>query len=74
VIDDGKGFDPTSVPDGHLGLTGMRARAEKIGAHLTVESRPGTGTTIHLTVPAAAIQRGHEVDLVRRMEVAASAE
>jgi PAS domain S-box-containing protein len=74
VIDDGKGFDPRSVPDGHLGLTGMRARAEKIGAHLTVESQPGAGTTISLTVPPEAIERGHEVGLVRRMEVASSAE
>ena len=26
VEDDGKGFDPATVPDGHLGLAGMRAR------------------------------------------------
>ena len=32
VEDDGKGFDPSTVPDGHLGLAGMRARAERVGA------------------------------------------
>ena len=31
VIDDGRGFDPTTVPDGHLGLAGMRSRAERLG-------------------------------------------
>ena len=39
IADDGKGFDAASVPDGHLGLAGMRARAEKIGATLEVDSR-----------------------------------
>ena len=55
VVDDGKGFDPAGVPDGHLGLTGMRSRADKIGAELTVRSRPGAGTTIEVFVPAAVI-------------------
>src|SRR5688500_19410747 len=30
IADDGKGFDAAAVPDGHLGLAGMRARAAKI--------------------------------------------
>ncbi len=51
VVDDGKGFDPSSVADGHLGLAGMRARAEKVGATLEVRSRPGAGTTIEVAVP-----------------------
>jgi signal transduction histidine kinase len=57
IHDDGKGFDQTSVPDGHLGLAGMRARAEKIGADFAVESRPGAGTTIEVIVPPEAIAR-----------------
>ena len=36
VEDDGKGFDPTTVPDGHLGLAGMRARADRVGASFVV--------------------------------------
>jgi signal transduction histidine kinase len=52
VIDDGAGFDASSIPPGHLGLAGMRARAEKIGGHLTVDSQPGRGTTIEAIVPA----------------------
>jgi signal transduction histidine kinase len=55
IVDDGRGFEAASVPDGHLGLAGMRARAEKIGATLDVITRPGAGTTIEVTVPEAAI-------------------
>ena len=40
VVDDGRGFDPTAVPDGHLGLTGMQARAERLGGMLTVDLGP----------------------------------
>ena len=57
IEDDGKGFDPDRVPSGHLGLTGMRARAERIGASFTCRSRPGKGTTIEVEVPDVAIQR-----------------
>ncbi len=53
VDDDGSGFDATAIPPGHLGIAGMRARAEKIGGRLTVDSRPGRGTTIEAIVPAA---------------------
>jgi signal transduction histidine kinase len=52
VIDDGAGFETGSVPPGHLGLAGMRARAERIGGRFRVESRPGQGTTIEVVVPA----------------------
>ena len=50
VVDDGAGFDPAQVPAGHLGLAGMKARAETIGAELAVRTRPGRGTTIEVTV------------------------
>jgi PAS domain S-box-containing protein len=75
VADDGKGFDPGSVPDGHLGLTGMRARAEKIGARLTVRSAPGAGTAIEVKVPSSVVEEARRVAAdLRRLEVAASAE
>lgn len=57
IHDDGKGFDAAAVPDGHLGLAGMRARADKIGATFAVTSRAGDGTTIDVTVPPEAIER-----------------
>ena len=46
VHDDGKGFDPTFQPEGHFGLTGMRERAEKIGAKISFESENGKGTIV----------------------------
>jgi PAS domain S-box-containing protein len=55
IADDGKGFDAASVPEGHLGLAGMRARAEKIGASFAMTSRTGVGTTIEVGVPEEAI-------------------
>jgi PAS domain S-box-containing protein len=55
IVDDGRGFEAATVPDGHLGLAGMRARAEKIGALLDVTSKPGTGTTIEVIVPETVV-------------------
>lgn len=46
VSDDGRGFDPLTVPHGHLGLDIMRERAQTIGAELRIESRPGQGTQV----------------------------
>ncbi len=55
IQDDGNGFNPARVPDGHLGLAGMRARADKIGARFTCRSEPGEGTSIEVLVPDQAI-------------------
>lgn len=53
VSDDGRGFDAASPPpDEQYGLKGIRERAEMIGAALEIESRPGDGTTVRLTVEA----------------------
>jgi signal transduction histidine kinase len=57
VRDDGRGIDPTVVrsgSEGHWGIAGMRERAEKIGARLTISSRGGAGTEVELTVPGKA--------------------
>jgi two-component system, NarL family, sensor histidine kinase UhpB len=50
VSDDGRGFAFDQSERG-LGIGGMRERALLIGAELTIESRPGHGTTIRLSVP-----------------------
>ena len=50
VADDGRGFAFEQSERG-LGIGGMRERALLIGAELTIESRPGHGTTVRLTVP-----------------------
>jgi len=51
VTDDGRGFNPGAVPDGHLGLAGMRARAERLGGRLVVTSSTGQGTSVEVVVP-----------------------
>ncbi|MBN1485161.1 MAG: sensor histidine kinase [Chloroflexia bacterium] len=50
VADDGRGFDPEGVPEGHYGLRGMQERAALVGARLSLQSRPGQGTTVRLVV------------------------
>lgn len=50
VADGGRGFAFEQSERG-LGIAGMRERALLIGAELTIESRPGEGTTVRLTVP-----------------------
>jgi signal transduction histidine kinase len=52
VNDNGRGFDPASVPPGHLGLQTMRERAAAIGATFHLASAPGQGTTITFRVPS----------------------
>jgi signal transduction histidine kinase len=37
---------------GHWGISGMRERAQQIGARLSVWSRPGAGTEVDLSIPA----------------------
>ena len=51
VADDGCGFDPAAAVDGgRFGLLGMRERAQAAGGALEVESAPGSGTTVRLTL------------------------
>jgi signal transduction histidine kinase len=56
--DDGKGFGVAAAfqsfsTNGKLGLLGMRERVGLIGGALTVESKPGAGTTLFVRVPLA---------------------
>jgi signal transduction histidine kinase len=54
VTDDGAGFDPQTLngqPPEHLGLRGMRERAEVAGGSLEINSQPGRGTVVVLQVP-----------------------
>jgi signal transduction histidine kinase len=51
VADDGSGFDPEALKSAGRGLSGMRKRAEQIGASLRVERHDGGGTTVSLHFP-----------------------
>jgi two-component system nitrate/nitrite sensor histidine kinase NarX len=46
IRDDGRGFDPASIPPDHLGVGIMRERAATVGATLEIESQAGHGTQI----------------------------
>jgi signal transduction histidine kinase len=47
--DDGRGFDPDSVPAERMGLCIMRERAEGLGLQLVIESQVGRGTKVTVT-------------------------
>ncbi|MEL1264361.1 sensor histidine kinase [Pseudoxanthomonas putridarboris] len=61
VGDDGRGIPPAvrqaGGKPGHWGLTGMRERADKLGATLDIRSDPERGTTVELFVPASIAYR-----------------
>ena len=54
VADNGQGFDPAAEYPGHLGLRSMRERAARAGGQLEIESAPGRGTVVRLSIPASA--------------------
>ncbi len=52
VEDDGDGFDGRTVGEGAgLGLLGMKERAASVGGSVVVESAPGDGTRVLLSIP-----------------------
>jgi signal transduction histidine kinase len=55
IDDDGQGFDSELIErqDGHLGLYGIRERAELLSGHLVIESQPGAGTSLYVEIPLA---------------------
>ncbi|WP_055701257.1 sensor histidine kinase, partial [Streptomyces silaceus] len=64
VVDDGVGFDPRVAArrehgdgdgrDGGFGLVAMRSRARSLGGTFTVESAPGQGTAVAISLPLPA--------------------
>jgi signal transduction histidine kinase len=60
VRDDGIGFVPANgngVPTrGGFGLTAMRQRVDRVAGQLEIESEPGEGTAISVSVPAIPVE------------------
>jgi two-component system nitrate/nitrite sensor histidine kinase NarX len=59
VVDDGRGYDPAEVEgrrDAHVGLDIMRERAARMNATIRLESAPGAGARVALTLPASERQ------------------
>jgi signal transduction histidine kinase len=55
IEDDGRGFTPEDVSrrrsEGHLGSSAIVDLAEEAGGTLTIDSEPGRGTLVVLTLP-----------------------
>ena len=71
VRDDGRGFTLGGQlgPDqGHFGLSGMRERIERLGGTLSIESQPGSGTTVRAVVPTRDYDRQIDVGDGRAVE------
>lgn len=75
VRDDGRGIGEGVLEQGgkpgHFGLIGMRERAKKFGAQLTIWSKVGAGTEIELKIPRRIAyqkpdRRSHAARLWRR--------
>jgi signal transduction histidine kinase len=64
IADDGQGFEPEEVPvDGSpesFGLASMRERAASLNGELTLDSRPGRGTRVLVSIPLKATASGNE--------------
>ncbi|MBW3576031.1 MAG: ATP-binding protein [Actinobacteria bacterium] len=54
VVDDGRGFDPTTARRGY-GLRSMRDRVEGLDGELRVRSAPREGTVVEVEVPGARV-------------------
>lgn len=55
IKDNGIGFDPAGpfIPPTGWGLAGMRERVESVSGQFDLQSSPGKGTTIKITIPCA---------------------
>jgi PAS domain S-box-containing protein len=55
VRDDGQGFDPAlldrAVQYGHVGLKQMQERVERANGTFSIQSQPGAGTEVRVTLP-----------------------
>jgi signal transduction histidine kinase len=55
IEDNGVGFDPAEIRQGHYGIVGLREQAELIGARLRIDSQPDEGTKLTVSLPLSPI-------------------
>lgn len=67
VQDDGSGFDPERVRG--LGLLGMEERVRHLGGAFQIDSRPGRGTLLRVTLPLSAIFKTAAREASKRKDV-----
>jgi signal transduction histidine kinase len=65
VEDDGRGLErgAADLPDSGFGLQGIRERVDKLGGVLTIDSQPGKGTRLSVTIPTGT---SHARDVAAR--------
>ncbi|MCA9982686.1 MAG: GAF domain-containing sensor histidine kinase [Anaerolineales bacterium] len=51
IEDDGHGFDSQHIPENRFGLIGLNERARLLGGYLSIETDPGVGTLLLVTIP-----------------------
>jgi PAS domain S-box-containing protein len=54
IADNGKGFEVADNYPGHLGLKSMEERARQLGGQVSIDSAPGAGVTVRVTLPIHA--------------------
>lgn len=54
ITDDGRGFNVATIPPNRFGLVGLRERVNLLNGRLHLESHPGTGTRLDVTIPIHA--------------------
>jgi signal transduction histidine kinase len=68
IGDDGCSFTPERVTeaqaDGHLGLLGMRERAELLGGTFQLDGQPRRGTVIRVSIPRPGSNGGDQSDFL----------
>jgi signal transduction histidine kinase len=63
VEDNGIGFSPETVQAGKFGLIGMNERVKMLRGTLKIESSPGQGTRIGISIPlASGIQQAENLE------------
>ncbi len=64
IADNGRGFDINKVMSDNVhrswGLMGMQERASLLGGKVTVDSRPGAGTAVMITIPYQSASNNDE--------------
>jgi len=57
VEDNGRGFAFDESLNGSFGLLGMKERAALLDGALTIDSQPGGGTRLAVTIPVANVEK-----------------
>lgn len=55
VADEGRGFDPAESPESGIGIAGMLERSRLLGGQLSIESAPGAGTRVTISLPITPV-------------------